>query len=237
MSQYAILTDLDRCIGCLGCSVACKVANEIQPGNFWLELHRVGPFPASGGSGNWPDVGMYFIAMQCQHCANPECVAVCPTGASQKLDDGTVVIDQDACIGCEACVPACPYGVRKLNEDTATVQKCNLCHDKVEEGELPQCVMQCGGRARYFGKVEDGIESFRGPGRTSILEDPSYDAVDKESFITFGDTAKPYTEEEVHQLPDSGNGPSFYYVVRHAEWKDDDDIFQMHNDSYVASRE
>ena len=108
MTQYAIATDLNRCVGCLACSAACKSANEVPIGNFWNKTLRIGPNPTKGGSGQFPDVELYFLTVQCQHCANPACVEVCPTGASHKLEDGTVQIDKSKCIGCQFCAMACP---------------------------------------------------------------------------------------------------------------------------------
>ena len=90
MAQFVIATDLNRCVGCLACSVSCKVANGVNVGDFWLKVLRIGPNPIAGGSGQWPDVEHYYLPVQCQHCADPECVKVCPTGASHKLEDGTV---------------------------------------------------------------------------------------------------------------------------------------------------
>ena len=116
MTQKAIITDLNRCTGCLSCTVACKLINDVPVGNFWVRTLRVGPVPKAGGTGDFPDVDMYYLPVQCQHCANPECVEVCPTGASVKLDDGTVQIDAEQCIGCQLCISACPYGVRYLND-------------------------------------------------------------------------------------------------------------------------
>ncbi|MEO2483160.1 4Fe-4S dicluster domain-containing protein, partial [Eggerthella lenta] len=103
MTQYSIVTDLDRCVGCLACSVACKVVNGVPTGSFWNKTLRIGPNPKEGGSGQWPDVELYFLNVQCQHCENPECVKVCPTGASHKTEDGTVQIDKSKCIGCQFC--------------------------------------------------------------------------------------------------------------------------------------
>ena len=114
MSQYAIVTDLNRCVGCMACMVACKAVNNVQIGNFWNKVLRVGPTKKADYV-HTNDVEMYYLPVSCQHCQNPECVAVCPTGASVKLDDGTVQIDAEQCIGCQACVSACPYGVRYLN--------------------------------------------------------------------------------------------------------------------------
>ena len=76
MTQYSIVTDLDRCVGCLACSVSCKVVNGVPTGNFWNKTLRIGPHPKEGGSGQYPDVEMYFLNVQCQHCENPECVKI-----------------------------------------------------------------------------------------------------------------------------------------------------------------
>ncbi len=218
MSQYAIVTDLNRCVGCLACVVACKVANGVQVGNYWNKIERVGPHPDFEGA-TFPDVYQYFLPVGCQHCQNPSCVEVCPTGATRKLDNGIVTIDADACIGCEACVGACPYGVRYLEADKQVVEKCNLCQDKVERGELPQCVAQCGGRARFFGDLDEGIGGFKGAGRVDASEqDPSYDAVLTE-FCTLEEVCKPYEDDEVHTFADSGTAPSFAYILRGHEWQ------------------
>ena len=217
MTQYAILTDLNRCVGCLGCSVACKVVNGVEIGSFWNKVLRIGPFPDGEGA-QFPDVYTYFLPVTCQHCENPACVAVCPTGASHKLPDGTVQIDKEKCIGCQFCAMACPYGVRYLNETERVVEKCTLCEQKIAQGELPQCVAQCGGRARFFGDLDAGLDSFVGAGKVSIAGDAGYDAVNSE-FCTYGDIAKPYTDSDVHHLPNVGNDPSFLYILRNHEWK------------------
>ena len=83
---------------------------------------------------------MYFLTVQCQHCADPECVKVCPTEASHIAADGTVQIDKSKCIGCQFCAMSCPYGVRYLNDEERVVEKCTLCEQKTAQGELPQCV-------------------------------------------------------------------------------------------------
>ena len=163
MTQLAICTDLDRCVGCLACSVSCKVVNGVPIGNFWNKTLRVGPTPKKGGSGQYPDVETYFLNVQCQHCENPQCVSVCPTEASHKLPDGTIQIDKSKCIGCQFCVMSCPYGVRYLNEEEGVVEKCTLCQQRTAQGELPQCVAQCGARARFFGDLDQGCLLYTSP--------------------------------------------------------------------------
>ena len=175
MSNYAIITDLNRCTGCLACTVACKAINGVDVGNFWIKTLRVGPHPIEGGSGTFPDVEMYFLPVQCQHCENPACLRVCPTGATYKDEKGRVEIAYDKCIGCRMCVAACPYtGVRSFNwEEPAyyadfalgdadaakhekhTVEKCIFCTQRVARGEQPACVADCIGRARHFGDLDD----------------------------------------------------------------------------------
>ena len=204
MARMAIVTDVDRCVGCHACTVACKVMHEMPGGRYWNRVLRIGPNPKEGGSGNWPDVEMYFLNLSCQHCATPECVSVCPTGATTKAENGTVQIDPNVCIGCESCIPACPYGVRYLNEDTGVVEKCNLCQDIIDSGEvdLPRCVSQCCGMARWYGDLDEGIETFRGP-----------------RGETLGDYLEAFTDEQVYKLEDSGNGPEFLYICRTAQWR------------------
>ena len=82
MTHYAIATDLNRCVGCLACSVACKAMNNVPVGDYWNKTLRIGPNPKKDGCGTWPDIEMYFLTVQCQHCKDPECVKVCPTEAS-----------------------------------------------------------------------------------------------------------------------------------------------------------
>lgn len=207
MTHYAIVTDLNRCVGCLACSAACKSINGVQPGSFWCKTLRIGPNPIEGGSGQFPDVYHYFLTVQCQHCENPECVHVCPTSASYVAEDGTVQIDKSKCIGCQFCVMACPYGVRYLNEDEKVVEKCTLCEQRIAQGELPQCVSQCGGMARFFGDLDKGIETFEGP----VLGDMKR--------IVLKDFCADYQESDIHTLPDAGNKPALRYILRDAKWQ------------------
>ena len=222
MSQYAIITDLNRCVGCMACMVACKAVNEVEVGSYWNKLLRVGPSKKADYARS-NDVEMYYLPVQCNHCTNPECVTVCPTGASVKLENGTVQIDPEQCIGCQLCVSACPYGVRYLNDVTGTVQKCTLCAPIVEEGGLPQCVSQCGGRARFFGDLEAGFETFEAPDIAyDVNRDPSvvsYEALASGNRVTLGAQAKPFEASDVYTLNNDGADPNMYYILRDREWK------------------
>ena len=217
MTQYAIVTDLNRCVGCLACMVACKAVNNVPIGSYWNKVLRIGPTLKEDAAAT-NDVEMYYLPVQCQHCADPECVKVCPTGASHKTSDGTVQIDKSKCIGCQFCAMACPYNVRYLNESERVVEKCTLCEQITGQGGLPQCVIQCGGRARFFGDLDAGMEGFEAPA-VGYDADRSYDALYTGNRVTLGELAKEYSESDVHRLPDVGNGPEFVYILRDRAWK------------------
>ena len=200
MANYAIVTDLNRCTGCLACTVACKAINGVDVGNFWIKTLRIGPHPTEGGSGHFPDVEMYFLPVQCQHCENPECVHVCPTGASYKdPDTGVVLVDKSKCIGCKYCMMACPYGVRSFNEQEKVVEKCTLCSQLTAAGDdVPACVHNCPTGARFFGDLDD-------PESDASKELAKYDA------------------DAIHSLPDPGNAhPATKYILSPsiAAWKE-----------------
>lgn len=201
MANKAIVTDLNRCVGCLACMVACKAVNNVPIGSYWNKVLRIGPSLKAGAT-SAHDVEMYYLPVQCQHCENPECVKVCPTEASHVAEDGSIQIDKEKCIGCQFCVMSCPYGVRYLNEEEGVVEKCTLCQQRTAQGELPQCVSQCCGMARWYGDAEQGIESFEGPRGERL-----------------GDFVNDFTEDQVYKLTDVGNGPSMFYIMRNIKWQ------------------
>ena len=226
MAHYAIATDLNRCVACMACNAACKMVNNVPIGSFWNKVLRIGPSEGLEG-GEKPGRDFYYLPVQCQHCKDPECVKVCPTEASHVMPDGTVQIDKAKCIGCQFCAMSCPYNVRYLNEEERVVEKCTLCEQLTSQGGLPQCVAQCGGRARFFGDLDKGIESFEAPRNAYKADrehnDFQYDQLFEGNRITFGELGQPYDKQtEVHHLPNAGNDPSFVYVLRDREWKGDE---------------
>ena len=217
MATYSIITDLNRCTGCLACTVACKAINGVDVGAFWIKTLRIGPNPINEGD-EFPNVEMYFLPVQCQHCSNPECVKVCPTEASHVMSDGMVQIDKAKCIGCQFCALACPYGVRYLNEEERVVEKCTMCEQRISQGELPQCVAQCGARARFFGDLDAGVDNFEGPAHP---DSPGcqYDEMTK-TRVKMKDYVEAYTENDIHYLKDVGNEPKIMYLLREGrKWR------------------
>ncbi|MES0371566.1 MAG: sulfate reduction electron transfer complex DsrMKJOP subunit DsrO [Mariprofundaceae bacterium] len=147
--QYGMLIDTRRCIGCHGCSVACKAEFDVPLGftRSWVEYVEKGDFP---------NVSRNFLPRLCNHCTHPPCVDVCPTGATFKREeDGIVVVDPDVCIGCKYCIQACPYDARFINPETGSADKCDFCFHRVSQGSPPACVETCIGRARIFGDLND----------------------------------------------------------------------------------
>jgi len=146
--QYGFLIDHDRCIGCHACTVACKSENSVPVGNFrtWVKYTEHGRFP---------EVKRHFAVLRCNHCTKAPCVTICPVNALEKRADGIVDIDRDACIGCRACMQACPYDAIYLNEDLGAVEKCHFCAHRVEKGLEPACAVVCPENAIIAGDLHD----------------------------------------------------------------------------------
>lgn len=156
MSKYIIQHDPKRCISCGACEVLCQVKNqtpkEVRPG----VLLTSGPKPID-------DVVQLRSAFRpCFHCENPWCVAVCPTQAIQKREsDGIVVIMKERCVGCRACINACPWRVPQWDATTGKVIKCDACLDRLEKGYEPACVTGCATRALSFSRPNDVVSKVR----------------------------------------------------------------------------
>ena len=149
---------------------------------------------------------MSFLPVQCQHCENPACLEVCPTGATTKDEEtGIVSVDSELCIGCESCIKACPYeGVRTLIKSPeyyldvvvgeydapphkgGTVEKCTFCYQRLARGEVPACMDLCPARARHFGDLDDPESEV-----SKLIKERSYEQL----------------------LASEGTKPSVYYLV------------------------
>lgn len=149
MARNCIVVNLDRCTGCFGCEVACKMENGVALGERWSKVFTVGPV------GEYPDMTRYALPTMCQQCENAPCVSVCPTGASYRDGNNVVLVDKEKCIGCKYCMAACPYGVRIQIEKTGVIEKCRFCWYEGEPGNPPRCVGTCISGARLFGDLDD----------------------------------------------------------------------------------
>ena len=174
MTKLAIAINLERCTGCQTCVVACKMQNNVPDGMLWNRVIVEGCDSEFGCQGEYPNLSKRFIPVACQHCENPACRKVCPTGATFKDEKGRVEIDYDKCIGCRMCMAACPYNARVFNwnepvrsagfnyghkdvpvRPKGVAEKCTLCKERTDAGEVPMCVRCCLSEARVYGDLGD----------------------------------------------------------------------------------
>ena len=169
--KLGLVIDLDICVGCQACATSCKEWNTggysaplsdhdpygADPSGAWL--NRIHSYEVTGPAGGGRTV---HFPRSCLHCEEPDCVTVCPTGASYKrAEDGIVLVNPDTCIGCKLCSWACPYGAREYDHDDGVMKKCTLCVDRIynetlaEEDRVPSCVRACPTGARAFGDLGD----------------------------------------------------------------------------------
>lgn len=166
-ARWGLLIDTTKCAeGCTDCVSACNTENGLSGATGptdaqWIRKVEIKSI-ATGRSQSLP--------VMCQHCAEPPCVDVCPTGASFKRADGIVLVDRHTCIGCRYCVMACPYQARSFVHGPLTGQKpevprgkgcvegCTLCVHRIDAGGTPACVEACskaGHAAMLFGDLND----------------------------------------------------------------------------------
>lgn len=171
--KLGMLIDLDKCVACQACTIACKAENNVGTGLQWNRVLAV-----KDKNSKYPNVKVELVPRPCMHCEKPPCLAVCPVGAITKRADGIVMQDYPKCIGCRRCLAACPYGARSFNfkaphdeyegrpgyynpdpnvavRPANKVEKCTFCFQRVDKDLEPACVGACPSRARTFGDLED----------------------------------------------------------------------------------
>ena len=146
--NFGFIIDNRKCIGCHACSTACKSENEVPLGVYrtWVKYVEAGFFP---------DTRRYFQVTRCNHCANPPCVRICPTEAMYQRADGIVEFDSNVCIGCKACMQACPYDAIYIDPESHTAAKCHYCAHRTDIGLEPACVVVCPEHAIIAGDIND----------------------------------------------------------------------------------
>jgi len=150
--RYAMAIDTIRCVGCSDCVIACQTENHVPLGfcRDWIVEQT---------EGYYPSLRMEIRSERCNHCDNSPCVRCCPTGASHYSDGGIVLVTEDKCTGCKACIASCPYDARYIHPD-GYIDKCTFCIQRVREGKDPACVSVCPTHAMTFGDLDDKNSSL-----------------------------------------------------------------------------
>lgn len=142
------LLDLERCVGCGACVLACRIENQLPDFVSW---RRILPFNIRRNQAG----PTYHFTLACHHCDDPPCARGCPSGALEKRADGVVVLHEARCLGCRYCEMACPFGAPSYDVARAVMTKCHLCAPRQEEGRDPACVEACPTRALRFVREDD----------------------------------------------------------------------------------
>jgi len=147
-AQWAKVIDQTACIGCHACTTACKSENDVPLGvnRTYVKYVDVGTFPQARRA---------FQVTRCNQCEDAPCVAACPTAAMYRRSDGIVDFDKRICIGCKACMAACPYDAIFINPDDHSAEKCNFCAHRLDVGLDPACVVVCPTQAIKVGDLAD----------------------------------------------------------------------------------
>jgi Fe-S-cluster-containing dehydrogenase component/formate-dependent nitrite reductase membrane component NrfD len=178
VANYGFVIDLKKCIGCHACTIACKAEHDIPIGvnRCWVKTVEKGTFP---------NTQRFFFPVLCNQCEEAPCVKICPTNALYKRRDGIVDLNGAACIGCRACMAACPYDQLFIDPGTKTAEKCNFCANRVENELQPACVSVCPTECRIFGDLDEPTS------RVSQI-------VQREGFMV--------------RKPEKGTGPKVFYL-------------------------
>jgi len=184
---WAMVIDVDKCIGCGNCVRACAEENDVPEGFFrtWIERFHVEDWHSdrpqvdspNGGYDGFADKHQsgknFFVPKLCNHCADSPCVQVCPVGATFRTPDGVVLIDEKYCLGCRYCIQACPYGCRFLNPKKNTADKCTLCYHRITKGLTTACCEACPTQARVLADLKnpkDPVHEFLRTHNVQVLK-------------------------------------------------------------------
>lgn len=178
MPTYGFAIDLRKCIGCHACTIACKAEHDIPVGvnRCWVKSVEKGTFP---------ETRRFFFPVLCNQCEEAPCMKICPTSALFRRRDGIVDLNAGVCIGCRACMAACPYDQLFIDPNTRTAEKCNFCANRVENRLQPACVSVCPTECRIFGDLDDPTSEVA-------------QIVERESFMV--------------RKPEKGTGPKVFYL-------------------------
>lgn len=161
MSEKILLIDVDKCVGCYACEIACKQEHDLPLDPRWCRVVSIGPRTLQEKH------HLDILPAMCFQCEEPVCSYFCSSGAIKKREDGLVIIDEDECTGCELCIYGCPYGAIYFNQEREIAGKCSFCTSRIDNGLEPSCVQHCIGGALMFmaedevGQITKGMHTAR----------------------------------------------------------------------------
>lgn len=206
--QYAFEVSLDRCTGCKACVSACHALNGLDDHEAWRDT---GVLLGGGDSPGWQQT----ITTACHHCEDPGCLNGCPVAAYEKdADTGIVRHLDDQCIGCSYCILKCPFDVPKYSKKRGIVRKCDMCHQRLAEGEAPACVQACPTEAIRIVKVarNQKPETREGNLFPSIIHIP-------QSALPDPEITRPTTRYVGREVPNSAFAADREALIpQHAHW-------------------
>jgi formate dehydrogenase iron-sulfur subunit len=163
-----VLVDVSKCIGCRSCEAACAKANGLPDPDWSDDMSYDRPRASTDKqftvvNRHVTSKGEIYVKTQCMNCVKPSCATGCLTRALDKRPNGAVTWDGDKCLGCRYCMVTCPFDAPKFEYGAVNpkIQKCKLCFERLEAGQPPACVAECGGGALSFGKRSDLLEEAR----------------------------------------------------------------------------
>jgi Fe-S-cluster-containing dehydrogenase component len=151
VKQFGFLFDVNRCVGCKACELACKNENMTPARVRWRRVNA--------------NSHESFLSLSCNHCDSPECFRVCPNHAYTKRRDGIVLVDTNRCDGCQTCITACPFKAPQYDPESHKVSKCNFCISRLEQGLAPACISTCHTGALKIIELNEGMR----PGEVSTV--------------------------------------------------------------------
>lgn len=152
--KWGMALDLERCIGCHACSVACKVENSVSLGNFRTKVYYY-DYAAINPHTKRETMKRTFLPTLCMHCEDAPCLSACPSDAISRGADGIVRINESQCDGNQDCIKACPYGAIHIDPVSKIADKCDLCSHRLEADMLPACAEVCPAEVFQFGNLND----------------------------------------------------------------------------------
>jgi Fe-S-cluster-containing dehydrogenase component len=136
MEKISLTIFKDDCCGCHACEVACKQEHNLGVGPRFIRVMERSPS---------------FTPLYCHHCADAPCKRACPVDAISRDGQGIVLINEETCIGCRECIGACPFGAMQFDGEKEKAAKCDLCRERVNQGESPACAKACPTRCIFWG--------------------------------------------------------------------------------------